>query len=82
MKVLFVVIALVLALGVPAWAAEIEGKIQSIETFDRALVLDDGTRLFLAEGLTMDALKEGARVKASYEDRDGKRVVTTFEVSE
>jgi hypothetical protein len=30
----------------------------------------------------MDRLKEGVSVKASYEERDGKKVTTGFEVSE
>ena len=29
----------------------------------------------------MDMLKEGASVKASYEERDGKKVATSVEVS-
>jgi len=45
-------------------------------------VLEDGTRLWIAEGLQMDTLKEGARVKASYEERDGRNVVTRFEVAD
>ena len=35
-----------------------------------------------AEGVTMDQLKEGANVKASYEERDGKNIVTGLEISE
>jgi hypothetical protein len=30
----------------------------------------------------MDTLKPGAKVKASYEERDGKNITTQFEVSE
>jgi hypothetical protein len=81
-KVLSVVaLAVMLAAGA-AWAAEIEGKIQTIDAGDRMFVLEDGTRLWVAEGLSMDALKEGAKVKASYEERDGKNVTTSFDVSE
>ena len=36
----------------------------------------------MAEGLSMDALKEGASVKAIYEERDGKKIVTSIEVSQ
>lgn len=78
-------LALLLALAVSvtgAWAADVEGKIQRIDPADRAIVLEDGTRLWLAEGLQMDTLKEGATVKASYEERDGKKVVTQFQVSD
>jgi len=51
-----------------------------VDPVDRAIVLDDGTKLWVAEGLPLDALREGARVKASYEERDGKNIVTTYEV--
>ncbi|HEV8310372.1 MAG TPA: DUF1344 domain-containing protein [Methylomirabilota bacterium] len=81
--ILGVALALVLALSVTAvWAAEIEGKIQSVDPNDRVVVLEDGTKLWLAEGLSMDTLKPGAKVKASYEERDGKNITTQFEVSE
>ena len=83
MRVLGVVLALVLAVSVAgAWAGSIEGKIQQVDIADRAIVLDDGTKLWIAEWLGMDKLREGAEVKASYEERDGKNMVTSFEVSE
>ena len=76
-----VVLAICLSAGA-AGAAEVEGKIQSIDSGDRMFVLEDGTKLWVAEGLSMDALKPGAKVKASYEERDGKNVTTSFDVSE
>jgi hypothetical protein len=82
-KALGLIVVLLLVLSVvPAWAGDIEGKIQTIDPADRMLTLEDGTKLWIAEGVAMDTLKEGAKVKASYEDRDGKNVVTGFEVSE
>jgi ferric-dicitrate binding protein FerR (iron transport regulator) len=82
LKVLGAALALVVMLSIGAWAGEIEGKIQSVNADERMVVLEDGTRLSVAEGLSMDSLKEGAKVKASYEERDGKNVTTSFEVSE
>lgn len=82
-KVLGIALALMLVAAVgSAWAGEIEGKIQKVEPSDRMLVLEDGTQLWLAEGLSIETLKEGTTVKASYEERDGKNIVTTFEVKE
>ncbi len=82
-KVLGITLALLLGLGVTgAWAENITGKIQSVDPGERAFVLDDGSKLWVAEGVSMDALKEGASVKASYEERDGKKVATSLEVSE
>jgi len=81
--VLGITLALLLGLGVTgAWAENISGKIQSVDPGERAFVLDDGSKLWVAEGVSMDALKEGASVKASYEERDGKKVATSVEVSE
>lgn len=81
-KMLGVTLALLFVLSVAAWAGEIEGKIQSVDPGDRVIVLEDGTKVWVAEGLSMDNLKPGATVKAMYEERDGKNVATQFEVSE
>jgi len=66
----------------PVWAEEISGKIQRVDTSDRSIVLEDGTQLWLAESVSTTDLKEGATVKASYEEKDGKKVVTQIEVSQ
>lgn len=75
--------ALLLAFtAAPLWAEEVSGKIQKIDTSDRSIVLEDGTQLWLAESVSADDLKEGATVKASYEEKDGKKVVTEIQVSQ
>lgn len=77
------IVALLLAFAAaPLWAEEVSGKIQKVDTSDRSIVLEDGTQLWLAESVSADALKEGATVKASYEEKDGKKVVTQIEVSQ
>ncbi len=82
-KIVGIALALLLAVSVVgAWAADIEGKVQQVDAGDRTVVLDNGTKLWIAEGLGMERLKEGASVKASYEERDGKNVVTQMEVAE
>lgn len=81
-KVLVIAVALLLVLSAAgAWAGEIQGKIQNVNPADRMFVLEDGTQLWVAEGLSVDTLKQGASVKATFEERDGKKVVTNFEVS-
>jgi Cu/Ag efflux protein CusF len=78
----FAIVTLVLAFAVsPLWAEEVSGKIQKVDTSDRSIVLEDGTQLWLAESVSADELQEGATVKASYEEKDGKKVVTQIEVS-
>ena len=82
-KVLGAVLAMLLGLGVAgAWAEEVAGKIKSVDTAVRVIVLEDGSMIFIAEGIVMDNLQEGKSVKASYEEREGKKVATTVEVSE
>jgi hypothetical protein len=61
-------------------AEEIQGKIKSLDTAERVIALENGIRIWVAEGLSMGTLREGASVKASYEERDGKKVATRIEV--
>jgi Cu/Ag efflux protein CusF len=86
----FVLAATFVFVGV-ALAAEMEGKIQSVDTMGKQIVLQDGTTLvcddstkLVVEGKEgkLEDLKEGAKVKASYEEKDGKNVAATLEVSE
>jgi hypothetical protein len=79
-KILGIALALVLGLSLAAWAGDVAGKVQSVDTGERMITLEDGTKLWISEGLAIDSLKEGAKVKASFEERDGKNVVTSFEV--
>jgi hypothetical protein len=82
-KVFGMVLVFLLVFGVAmASADEIAGKIRMVDTGQRMLVLEDGTQLWVAEGVPLENLKDGASVKASYEERDGKKVATNIEVSE
>jgi len=82
-KVMGLTLALLLGLSVVAVsAAEVSGKVRTLDADERVVVLDNGTKFWIVEGLPMDKLKEGAEVKASYEERDGKNVITILEVSE
>jgi len=82
LKKLAVVALMLVFTAMPLWAEEVSGKIQKVDPNERTIVLEDGTQLWLLEGVSADALKEGATVKASYEERDGKKIVTEIEVSE
>lgn len=78
-------LALVLSLGLGVGAVraqELAGKIQSVDTAQRAIVLEDGSMIWIAEGVSMENLTQGKSVKASYEERDGKKVATNIEVSD
>jgi hypothetical protein len=65
------------ALTSTAGAADVEGKIQSYDAGERAITLDNGTKIFVAEGVATDGLREGVEVTISYEEKDGKNVATS-----
>lgn len=90
-KLAALVLAAIVAVTGLAVAGEMEGKIRSIDTASKEVVLEDGTKLVLDESTSisvegkegkLEDLKEGARVKASYEEKDGKNVAAKIEVSE
>ena len=79
-KALIGAVVVLLALSGAAWAADIEGKIKSVDTGERSFMLEDGTKLWVSEGVAIETLKEGAVVKASYEEKEGKNIATSVEV--
>lgn len=66
----------------PVSAAERRGTPQEVATSDLIILLADGTRLWLAEGVIVKHLPVGVTVKLSYEKREGKHVVTSIDVAE
>jgi Cu/Ag efflux protein CusF len=74
-------LTLALALGVGmAQADELTGTIQKVDQDAKMFVLEDGTELWVPDGTSLDQLGEGTKVKASYEDKDGKKWVTSIEI--
>ena len=65
-----------------AWAGEVQGKIKSFDAAANAVVLEDGTELTIPPTMRVErqALKPGANVKASYEEKDGQKVATSIAV--
>jgi len=76
------VITVVMALAPVAWAEDVQGKIKSVDASGKMVTLDDGTQLMIPPTLKVEkqALKPGANVKASYEEKDGQKVATSFMV--
>ena len=76
------VTAVVMMLAPVAWAADVEGKIKSVDASGKMVTLDDGTKLTIPPTLTVEkkALKPGKNVKASYEEKGGQKVATSFMV--
>jgi hypothetical protein len=74
------VVAFVMLLAPMAWAADVEGKIKSVDPSGKMVTLDDGTKLTIPPTLSVEkkALQPGANVKASYEEKGGQKVATSF----
>jgi len=74
-------IALIFAfLAAPAWADEVVGKIQKVDRDQKMFVLEDGTELWAGEGTSLEQLDEGKKVKAAYEEKDGRKWATSIEI--
>jgi hypothetical protein len=71
-----------LALAGVAAAADVQGKVKAVDRAEKSFVLEDGTKVWVGEGVSIDKLTEGSDVKASYEEKDGKNVATRVEVKE
>jgi hypothetical protein len=61
---------------------QVQGKIASMDPSGKKLTLEDGTQLTIPPNVNVQrgALQEGAIVKASFEERDGQKIVTSLEV--
>jgi Cu/Ag efflux protein CusF len=79
--ILIAVIVLAAAFApLAASAADMEGKVQSVDTTERTFTLENGTKLWLADNVAADSVKEGVEVTVMYEQRDGKPVVTSVTI--
>ncbi len=71
----------VLLAGV-ARAGEVEGKIKSVDPATRSITLENGTQLMIPIGAVVDdhrLLQPGAEIRASFEEKDGQKIVITLE---
>ena len=75
-------VALSVAMAGAAFAADVQGKIKSVDTTEKSFTLEDGTKVWIGESVSIDKLKEGSDVKASYEEKDGKNMATSVEVKD
>lgn len=76
----FALVIVLLAAPAVALGAEVQGKVKTIDTGDRTVTLEDGTRIAIPEGIALDMLKEGADITVSYEERDGKNEATSVQM--
>ena len=59
----------------------VQGKITALDASKRTLTLEDGTQLTIPPGAQLPPdVKEGAMIRASFEERSGQKVLTGLEV--
>ena len=65
-------VALSVALSGAAFAADVQGKIKSVDPSGSMVTLDDGTQIVIPPIFTVEksALKPGVNVKVSYDEKD------------
>lgn len=56
------------ALLVSAFAAEMEAVIKSVDAAAMKVVLEDGAELAVAEGVSLEGIETGAKVKITVDD--------------
>lgn len=56
------------ALLVSAFAAEMEAVIKSVDAAAMKVVLEDGAELAVAEGVSLEGIEAGAKVKITVDD--------------
>jgi Cu/Ag efflux protein CusF len=79
--VLVMALAVAFTAGTVAWATDKESTIKTIQVTEKVLTLSDGTQLHWTEAVEVPQdLKEGTKVKATYEPKGGKMVLTKIEV--
>lgn len=62
-----------------AWAAEKTGRVQQVDPDQKRVVLDDGTELWVVQGMSLDLFIKGKNVKVMYDEKDGKKWVRSVE---
>jgi hypothetical protein len=66
--------------AIRAQQSHVAGRIAAVDPSRNVVVLDEGTRLVVPEILPLNEAALGAAVRATYEVREGRNVVTAIEV--
>ena len=69
-----------LSIGV-AEANDVQGRVKAMEMTQKVITLDNGTRLFWTDETPVaEQIQSGDVVRAKYEERGGRLVVTEIEI--
>ncbi|WP_269930587.1 DUF1344 domain-containing protein [Aminobacter sp. HY435] len=75
-KILATTIASLAFIGA-AYAADVEGTVQSVDPATRSITLEDGKTYVVPESISVEGLAAGAKVKVTVDDTSG--AVTAIE---
>ncbi len=90
-RIVILALALTFAWVGLAAAADMDGTIKSVDTGNKEVALDNGQTLVCDDSTTimmdgkeakLDDLKEGSKVKASYDEKDGKNVASKIDATQ
>jgi hypothetical protein len=70
------------AVSAPASAQDRLGVMKSFHGPERILVLDDGSKYHVPEGVAVPLFRSGDKVRISAEDQCGRKVVTRLSVAD
>ena len=82
MRNLIAALATTVMLAGPAFAAQVEGHIKSINRDDLTITLDDGKSYKLPGEFDMESIKEGMDVLLAYDEIGGVAQITDMDLSE
>ena len=82
MRIITAALAAILAISVPAFAGDAEGRIKSVDTEKMTVTLDDGKTYKLPAEMDVSAVEPGLTILLAYDVVDGVNQITDLELSE
>ena len=83
MKILVAVVMIgLLSVSLAVAQQDVVGKIKSVDSSAKTVMLEDGTKLVIPEGskVAITELKPGQSVKVSYEEKNGQKTVKSISI--
>jgi len=83
MKILVTVVMIgLLSVSLAVAQQDVVGKIKSVDSSAKTVMLEDGTKLVIPEGsqVAITELKPGQSVKVSYEEKNGQKTVKSISI--
>ena len=82
MKRMFAALAIAALVAAPlsVWAEEKEGKVTKWESTSRTVTFEDGTKYQFNETVKTETMKEGSRIRVTYDEKDGQYLATKYEI--